>query len=87
MPLPSPPLPPSPAVLPKLQSRGRSRNFFARGGGGIILILWAWVTNSGEGCGVKPEPLYTVTLRSISTTYISCEYLVLTLAGGGGVYY
>ena len=71
MPLPSPPLPPSPPVLPKLQSRGRSRKFFSRGGGGggakgrkgCILMLCAWVTNSGEGCGVKPEPLYTVTLH------------------------
>ena len=39
------------------------------GGGGkeegcIILMLWSWVTNSGEGCGAKPEPLYTVTLIS-----------------------
>ena len=44
-----------------------------RGGGGggggveregcIILLLWAWVTNSSEGYGAKPEPLYTVILH------------------------
>ena len=47
-------------------------------------MLWAWVTNSGEGCEVKPEPLYTVTLHmfDIHPLRIFSSYL----AGGGEVY-
>ena len=70
MPLPSPH-----SLLPHLNFRaGVDPEIFCEGGGGgakgrkgcIILMLWAWVTNSGEGGGVKPKPLYTVTFCTCS---------------------
>ena len=63
-------LPHLPTIMcPKLQSEGGSRNVLQggwgqRGGVHNALMLWAWVSNSGEGRGVKPEPLYTATLIS-----------------------
>ena len=46
--------------------------------------------NGGEGCGTKPEPLYTVILLSVSTIYVTAldavniSYFVLTWWRGGG---
>ena len=79
-PPPPPPPPPSPPELPKLQSRGRSSNVFARGAKGrkgcIILMLWAWLTNSWEGCGVKPEPLYTLHMFVASARHTSADIYI-----------
>ena len=96
MPLPSPH-----SLLPHLCHlnfrAGVDPEIFLRGGGGgggakgrkgcIILMLCAWVTNSGEGCGVKPEPLYTVTLHMfVASARHTSAANILYWRGGGRVY-
>ena len=66
-----------------------------KGGGGgvkregcIILLLWAWVTNSRERYGAKPESLYTVILHifimSAQHTSPPLRMLSFLLGGEGG---